>query len=430
MASVMSWEDKIINNSFKDIINKAIQHLDKNGGLAVSVEEAQRLFALPAKKPVVSVIRRDDLSPQEQGMMVIAKLLKRKVRTTKAISRQAFRGWAKEVSKQKKKDEREAKKADKLAAAQAEKDAKKEEKAAKKAEKLAAAQAEKDAKKEEREAKKAEKLAEAQAEKDAKKAEREAEKLAKKEEREANKAEKQAAAKADKDAEKLRKKEERNLAKAEKERKKKEEKEAEKARLALIPCPKCYEGSGKMTGHRGRCKTSPPSSPAVTFQICPKVGESTSLGPVSGFVECDKCEPGSGKPKGHRGKHKGSKKVKPEEESKDIEVSTILSTLASMEESVAQLDEELPETSPEPKEDGEEVSKTAEEDAPQEEDTADLDDSMKVTIKGVDYYKTNTHGLTDVIFTYPDGDAIGVLSGDGETIEPFPESDDEDAGED
>ena len=375
MASVMSWEDKIINNSFKDLINKAIQHLDKNGGLAVSVEEAQRLFALPAKKPVVSVIRRDDLSRQEQGMMVIAKLLKRKVRTTKAISRQAFRGWAKEVSKQKKKDEREAKKADKLAAAQAEKDAKKEEKAAKKAEKQAAAQAEKD-------------------------------------------------------VEKLKKKEERALAKAEKERKKKEEKEAEKARLALIPCPKCYEGSGKMTGHRGRCKTSPPSSPAVTFQVCPKVGESTSLGPVSGFVECDKCEPGSGKPKGHRGKHKGSKKVKPEEESKDIEVSTILSTLASMEESVAQLDEELPETSPESKEGDGEVSKTAEEDAPQEEDTADLDDSMKVTIKGVDYYKTNTHGLTDVIFTYPDGDAIGVLSGDGETIEPFPESDDEDAGED
>ena len=375
MASVMSWEDKIINNSFKDLINKAIQHLDKNGGLAVSVEEAQRLFALPAKKPVVSVIRRDDLSRQEQGMMVIAKLLKRKVRTTKAISRQAFRGWAKEVSKQKKKDEREAKKADKLAAAQAEKDAKKEEKAAKKAEK-------------------------------------------------------QAAAKADKHAEKLKKKEERALAKAEKERKKKEEKEAEKARLALIPCPKCYEGSGKMTGHRGRCKTSPPSSPAVTFQICPKVGESTSLGPVSGFVECDKCEPGSGKPKGHRGKHKGSKKVKPEEESKDIEVSTILSTLASMEESVAQLDEELPETSPESKEGDGEVSKTAEEDAPQEEDTADLDDSMKVTIKGVDYYKTNTHGLTDVIFTYPDGDAIGVLSGDGETIEPLPDSDDEDADED
>tara|TARA_B100001094_G_scaffold260794_1_gene261347 strand:- start:257 stop:1543 length:1287 start_codon:yes stop_codon:yes gene_type:complete len=425
MASVMSWEDKIINNSFKEIINKAIQHLGKNGGLAVSVEEAQRLFALPAKKPVVSVIRRDDLSPQEQGMMVIAKLLKRKVRTTKAISRQAFRGWSKEVSKQKKKEERQAKKADKLAAAQAEKDAKKEEKVAKKAEKLALAQAEKDAKKEEREAKKADKLALAQAEKETKKAEREAEKLVKKEEREANKAEKQATAQSEKDAEKLRKKEERSLAKAEKERKKKEEKEAEKARLALIPCPKCYEGSGKMTGHRGRCKTSPPSSPVVTFQICPKMGESTSLGPVSGFVECDKCEPGSGKPKGHRGKHKGSKKVKPEEESKDIEVSTILSTLASMEISDGEPEEELFETSPESKEGDGEVSKTAEEDAPQEEDTAVLDNSMKVTIQGVDYYKTNTHGLTDVIFTYPDGDAIGVLSGDGETIEPFPESDDE-----
>ena len=163
MASVMTWNDKIQNDAFNNIINNAIKHLSKNNALKITDDEARSLFDLPLKKKAVSK-RQDALAtPQEQAMAIMAKFLKKNQRSNKAVTRKAFREWGKFAEKAKKKAEREAKKAEKLAEAQAEKDAKKAERDAKKAEKLAAIQAEKEKKKAEREAKKAEKLAAAQA---------------------------------------------------------------------------------------------------------------------------------------------------------------------------------------------------------------------------------------------------------------------------
>ena len=73
----MTWEDKIVGDSFKNIINATIKHLNKNNALKISEGEALELFNLPAKKQAVSVLRRQDATPQEKAMAIMAKYLKK-----------------------------------------------------------------------------------------------------------------------------------------------------------------------------------------------------------------------------------------------------------------------------------------------------------------------------------------------------------------
>ena len=50
----------------------------------------------------------------------------------------------------------------------------------------------------------------------------------------------------------------------------------------------------------------------------------------------------------------------------------------------------------------------------------ELDDDMKVTIGGDDYYKISTWGVDNMLFNYPQADkCMGILNDDGVTIEPL-----------
>jgi len=418
----MTWNDKIQNDAFNNIINNAIKHLDKNGALKITGDEARALFNLPVKKKAVSK-QLEEPTPQEQAMAIMAKFLKKNQRSGKAVTRKIFRKWAKATERSKKVTEREAKKAEKLAEAQAEKERKKEEREAKKAEKLAEAEAEKARKKEEREAKKAEKLAEAEAEKERKKEEKKAE-------REAKKAEKLAEAEAEKEKKKEAKEKEKELRKKEKADKLAKAKEEKKEEKEVKPCPKCYEGSGKMMGHRGRCKVTAPSEKKPKKE---KKKEEETKSPEE-FVECPKCAPGSGKPKGHRGKCKGSKKVKKEEEKKneadETEMNDMLKHMMGEVES-PKLEVVIPSVTQDNEDgdfEGQEEKKEQEEEEEEQEEEVTFTEDMKVTVGGTEYYKTSAQGMDNVIFTYPDQEPVGQLEEDGETITPF-EFEDEDDGE-
>ena len=396
MASTMTWEDKIVGDSFKNIIGAAIKHLAKNDALKITLEEAHGLFNLPAKNKAVSRILRKDASPQEQGMAIMAKFMRKNNPSAKSLVRKSFRDWSKVMNQLKKKAAREAKKAEKEAAAEAEKEAKKAAREAKKAEKQAAAEAEKQAKKDAREAKKAEKLqqiakekAEAKAANEQRKA---AEKEAKRAEKEAKKAEKQAAAEA--------------------------EKEAKKAAMADVPCDKCSpgardkDGNLKMMGHRGR------HTIAAICEPCSPKSESTEESKNEEFVECPKCPPGSGKKKGHRGKCKGTKApAKPVvEENTKLDLDDLMSAMEVSNDSDEDSEPDSPSLGGE--EDGEEESSGGEE--------VDFNEEMKVTIEGVDYYKTTLDGVENVIINYPAGDTpLGVLHEDGVTIVPMENDDGE-----
>ena len=69
-------------------------------------------------------------------------------------------------------------------------------------------------------------------------------------------------------------------------------------------------------------------------------------------------------------------------------------------------------------EEGEEESSDGEE--------IEFNEDMKVTIGGVDYYKTTVDEVENVLINYPDGDTtIGVLHEDGVTIVPMENDDGE-----
>ena len=362
MATVMTWEDKIVGDSFKNIIGATIKHLAKNDALKITLEEAHGLFNLPAKNKAVSRILRSDASPQEQGMAIMAKFMRKNNPSAKSLVRKSFRDWSKVMTQLKKKAAREAKKAEKQAAAEAEKEAKKAAREAKKAEKLAQIAKEK---------------AEAKAANEQRKA---AEKEAKRAEKEAKKAEKEAAAEA--------------------------EKEAKKEAMKNVPCDKCCEGSGKMMGHRGRH--------TIELKCKPCSSESESKDEDGVFVECPKCPPGSGKKKGHRGKCKGFKAVaKPVvEENAELEIDDLTSAL-----DLCSLEEDDESQGEDNESQGEEDESQGEEDEDDDGVYVDFNEDMKVTIDGVDYYKTTVQGRKNVLFDYPAGnDAIGILHDDGVTI--------------
>ena len=96
--------------------------------------------------------------------------------------------------------------------------------------------------------------------------------------------------------------------------KEKAKKEEEKKKNASTPCPKCYEGSGKMMGHRGRCTVCPPSEKVKKQK---KQKEEKKETAETEFVECPKCVPGSGKPKGHRGSARAQESEEGGEEERD-----------------------------------------------------------------------------------------------------------------
>ena len=385
MASVMTWEDKIVGDSFKNIINATIKHLNKNNALKISEGEALELFNLPAKKQAASVLRQD-ATPQEKAMAIMAKYLKKRSRSAKTTIRQSFRAWSKETEKARKQAEKESKKAEKQAELEAQKQAKKDAREAKKAEKQALIAQEK---------------AEAKAANDARKV---GEKEAKKAEREAKKAEKA--------------------------KKVADEKEAKKLAMANVPCDKCFEGSGKMMGHRGRHTLEPKCEP------CSPQSESKDDGD---FVECPKCPPGSGKKKGHRGKCKGAKKKKTaKEESSELNVDDLMGALAldgmgsgnedELEKSDSELDVEkvvasvLDSDSDSDDEKDEHQNDTEAEGGDDDDSGDELSEEMKVTIDGVDYYKVPhpIDGLENPLFNYPDGDeCMGSLHADGVTFIPL-----------
>ena len=429
MASVMTWEDKIVGDSFKNIINATIKHLNKNNALKISEGEALELFNLPAKKQAASVLRQD-ATPQEKAMAIMAKYLKKRSRSAKTTIRQSFRAWSKETEKARKQAEKDSKKAEKQAELEAQKQAKKDEREAKKAEKQAELEAQKQAKKDAREAKKAEKLAELEAQKQAKKDAREAKKAEKQALIAQEKAEAKAANDARKVGEKEAKKAEREAKKAEKAKKVADEKEAKKLAMANVPCDKCFEGSGKMMGHRGRHTLEPKCEP------CSPQSESKDDGD---FVECPKCPPGSGKKKGHRGKCKGAKKKKTaKEESSELNVDDLMGALAldgmgsgnedELEKSDSELDVEkvvasvLDSDSDSDDEKDEHQNDTEAEGGDDDDSGDELSEEMKVTIDGVDYYKVPhpIDGLENPLFNYPDGDeCMGSLHADGVTFIPL-----------
>ena len=396
MASVMTWEDKIIGDSFKNIINATIKHLNKNNALKISEGEALELFNLPAKKQAVSVLRRQDVTPQEKAMAIMAKYLKKRNRSAKATIRQSFRTWTKATLKARKQAEKEASKAEKQAELEAQKQAKKDAREAKKAEKLAAIEVEKEAKKAEKEAKKAEKLAAIAKEKEEAKATNEARKLA---EKEAKKAEREAK-------------------KAEKAKKIAVEREAKKLAMKDMPCDKCYEGSGKMMGHRGRHTLEPKCQP------CSPASETKDDDGV--FIECPKCPPGSGKKKGHRGKCKGAKKVSVKEESTELTLDDITDALnigsATQDDSDDETEVVATVSVSEKAEGGSDSDSDSESDS-SEEGSDELGAEDKITIDGVDYYKSPIpiQGVENILLTYPMADEmVGVLGEDGKTIGPLP----------
>ena len=396
MASVMTWEDKIIGDSFKNIINATIKHLNKNNALKISEGEALELFNLPAKKQAVSVLRRQDVTPQEKAMAIMAKYLKKRNRSAKATIRQSFRTWTKATLKARKQAEKEASKAEKQAELEAQKQAKKDAREAKKAEKLAAIEVEKEAKKAEKEAKKAEKQAAIAKEKEEAKATNEARKLA---EKEAKKAEREAK-------------------KAEKAKKIAVEREAKKLAMKDMPCDKCYEGSGKMMGHRGRHTLEPKCQP------CSPASETKDDDGV--FIECPKCPPGSGKKKGHRGKCKGAKKVSVKEESTELTLDDITDALnigsATQDDSDDETEVVATVSVSEKAEGGSDSDSDSESDS-SEEGSDELGAEDKITIDGVDYYKSPIpiQGVENILLTYPMADEmVGVLGEDGKTIGPLP----------
>ena len=393
----MTWEEKIVGDSFKNIVGATIKHLTKNDALKISSEEAYGLFNLPVRKKAVSVIRRDDDSPQENGLANMAKLLKKKKRDEEKRVTKSKRDWGKVMVQLEKKADKEAKKAEKQAAAEVEKQAKKAAREAKKAEKLAAVEAEKQAKKADKEAKKAEKLAQIAKEKAEAKA---ANEVRKAEEKEAKKAEREAK-------------------KAEKAKKLADEKAAKKAAIADIPCDKCCEGAvdkdgnPKMMGHRGR------HTVALTCEPCSSNTESSEEEKEGEFVECPKCPEGSGKKKGHRGKCKGAKNKTSTvvEKSTELQVEDLVAALSTSnddDESDVSLPSEVDEMG------------LDEDDDDDDEAEVSFTEDMKVTIEGKDYYKTTVGGEENVIVNYPDGDKIiGQLSSDGKTIIPFGDEDED-----
>ena len=415
----MTWEEKIVGDSFKNIVSATIKHLTKNDALKISSEEAYGLFNLPVRKKAVSVIRRDDDSPQENGLANMAKLLKKKKRDEEKRVTKSKRDWGKVMVQLEKKADKEAKKAEKQAAAEVEKQAKKAAREAKKAEKLAAVEAEKQAKKAAREAKKAEKLAAVEAEKQAKKADKEAKKAEKLAQIAKEKAEAKAANEVRKAEEKEAKKAEREAKKAEKAKKLADEKAAKKAAIADIPCDKCCEGAvdkdgnPKMMGHRGR------HTVALTCEPCSSNTESSEEEKEGEFVECPKCPEGSGKKKGHRGKCKGAKNKTSTvvEKSTELQVEDLVAALSTSnddDESDVSLPSEVDEMG------------LDEDDDDDDEAEVSFTEDMKVTIEGKDYYKTTVGGEENVIVNYPDGDKIiGQLSSDGKTIIPFGDEDED-----
>ena len=202
--------------------------------------------------------------------------------------------------------------------------------------------------------------------------------------------------------------------------------------MANVPCDKCFEGSGKMMGHRGRHTLEAKCEP------CSPQGESKDDGD---FVECPKCPPGSGKKKGHRGKCKGAKKKTAKEESSELNVDDLMGALAldsmgsgnedEFEKSDSELDVEKVVASVSVSDSDSDSDSDDEKDEHQNDTEAEGDDDdsgdelseeMKVTIDGVDYYKVPypIDGLENPLFNYPDGDeCMGSLHADGVTFIPL-----------